>query len=367
MTKVPFLDLSVRHRAIREDLVAAATAVIDSGWYILGGEVQAFEREFAAFCGVKHCIGVGNGLEALQITLRAMNVGPGDEVIVPSNTFIATWLAVTGVGATIVPVEPDPASHNLDPALLEQAITARTKVIIPVHLYGHPADMDPINAVAQRHRLKVIEDAAQAHGALYRGRKAGSLGHAAGFSFYPGKNLGALGDGGAVTTDDDELADQIRLIRNYGSKKKYEHLVKGCNSRLDEMQAALLRVKLRSLEQGNEARRGIVARYVAELANRGIEVVEPLPDTVSSWHLFVVSAADRERLRTHLQDHGVETMIHYPVAPHLQPAYAEIDYGGRTFPIAERLQNRVLSLPLFPGMTEQQVDQVLGAIATWRP
>ena len=367
MTKVPFLDLSVQHRAIREDLVAAATAVIDSGWYILGGEVQAFEREFAAFCGVKHCIGVGNGLEALQITLRAMNVGPGDEVIVPSNTFIATWLAVTGVGATIVPVEPDPASHNLDPALLEQAITARTKVIIPVHLYGHPADMDPINAVAQRHRLKVIEDAAQAHGALYRGRKAGSLGHAAGFSFYPGKNLGALGDGGAVTTDDDELADQIRLIRNYGSKKKYEHLVKGCNSRLDEMQAALLRVKLRSLEQGNEARRGIVARYVAELANRGIEVVEPLPDTVSSWHLFVVSAADRERLRTHLQDHGVETMIHYPVAPHLQPAYAEIDYGGRTFPIAERLQNRVLSLPLFPGMTEQQVDQVLGAIATWRP
>ena len=288
-------------------------------------------------------------------------------MIVPSNTFIATWLAVTGVGATIVPVEPDPASHNLDPALLEQAITARTKVIIPVHLYGHPADMDPINAVAQRHRLKVIEDAAQAHGALYRGRKAGSLGHAAGFSFYPGKNLGALGDGGAVTTDDDELADQIRLIRNYGSKKKYEHLVKGCNSRLDEMQAALLRVKLRSLEQGNEARRGIVARYVAELANRGIEVVEPLPDTVSSWHLFVVSAADRERLRTHLQDHGVETMIHYPVAPHLQPAYAEIDYGGRTFPIAERLQNRVLSLPLFPGMTEQQVDQVLGAIATWRP
>lgn len=367
MTKVPFLDLSVQHRAIREDLVAAATAVIDSGWYILGGEVQAFEREFAAFCGVKHCIGVGNGLEALQITLRAMNVGPGDEVIVPSNTFIATWLAVTGVGATIVPVEPDPASHNLDPALLEQAITARTKVIIPVHLYGHPADMDPINAVAQRHRLKVIEDAAQAHGALYRGRKAGSLGHAAGFSFYPGKNLGALGDGGAVTTDDDELADQIRLIRNYGSKKKYEHLVKGCNSRLDEMQAALLRVKLRSLEQGNEARRGIVARYVAELANRGIEVVEPLPDTVSSWHLFVVSAADRERLRTHLQDHGVETMIHYPVAPHLQPAYAELDYGGRTFPIAERLQNRVLSLPLFPGMTEQQVDQVLGAIATWRP
>ncbi|MBR1219663.1 DegT/DnrJ/EryC1/StrS family aminotransferase [Bradyrhizobium sp. U87765 SZCCT0131] len=367
MTKVPFLDLSVQHRAIREDLVAAATAVIDSGWYILGGEVQAFEREFAAFCGVKHCIGVGNGLEALQITLRAMNVGPGDEVIVPSNTFIATWLAVTGVGATIVPVEPDPASHNLDPALLEQAITARTKVIIPVHLYGHPADMDPINAVAQRHGLKVIEDAAQAHGALYRGRKAGSLGHAAGFSFYPGKNLGALGDGGAVTTDDDELADQIRLIRNYGSKKKYEHLVKGCNSRLDEMQAALLRVKLRSLEQGNEARRGIVARYVAELANRGIEVVEPLPDTVSSWHLFVVSAADRERLRTHLQDHGVETMIHYPVAPHLQPAYAELDYGGRTFPIAERLQNRVLSLPLFPGMTEQQVDQVLGAIAAWRP
>jgi len=367
MTKVPFLDLAVQHRAVREDLVAAATAVIDSGWYILGNEVQAFEREFAEFCGVKHCIGVGNGLEALQITLRAMNVGPGDEVIVPSNTFIATWLAVTGVGATIVPVEPDPATHNLDPAALEQAITPRTKVIIPVHLYGHPADMDPINAVAQRHGLKVIEDAAQAHGALYRGRKAGSLGHAAGFSFYPGKNLGALGDGGAVTTDDDVLADQIRLIRNYGSKKKYEHLVQGCNSRLDELQAALLRVKLRSLEQGNAARREIVRQYIDQLANRGIEVVEPLPETVSSWHLFVVSAADRERLRAHLLDHGVETMIHYPVAPHLQPAYAGQHHDGKKFPIAERLQNRVLSLPLFPGMTPQQTDQVLGAIAAWRP
>ncbi|MGO4716390.1 DegT/DnrJ/EryC1/StrS family aminotransferase [Bradyrhizobium sp. 2TAF24] len=367
MTKVPFLDLTVQHRAIRDDLVAAATSVIDSGWYILGNEVQAFEREFAEYCGVKHCIGVGNGLEALQITLRAMNVGPGDEVIVPSNTFIATWLAVTGVGATIVPVEPDPQSHNLDPAALEQAITPRTKVIIPVHLYGHPADMDPINAVAQRHGLKVIEDAAQAHGALYRGRKAGSLGHAAGFSFYPGKNLGALGDGGAVTTDDDALADQIRLIRNYGSKKKYEHLVQGCNSRLDELQAALLRVKLRTLEQGNAVRRAIADQYIAELANRGIEVVEPLADTVSSWHLFVVSAADRERLRTHLQDHGVETMIHYPVAPHLQPAYAGQNHNGRTFPIAERLQNRVLSLPLFPGMTGQQVEQVLGAITAWRP
>ncbi|MEW6639746.1 MAG: DegT/DnrJ/EryC1/StrS family aminotransferase [Pseudomonadota bacterium] len=367
MTKVPFLDLAVQHRTQREDLVAAATAVIDSGWYILGNEVQAFEREFAEFCGVKHCIGVGNGLEALQITLRAMNVGPGDEVIVPSNTFIATWLAVTGVGATIVPVEPDPASHNLDPVVLEQAITPRTKVIIPVHLYGHPADMDPINAVAQRHGLKVIEDAAQAHGALYRGRKAGSLGHAAGFSFYPGKNLGALGDGGAVTTDDDALADQIRLIRNYGSKKKYEHLVQGCNSRLDELQAALLRVKLRSLEQGNAVRREIAARYIDQLANRGIEVVEPLPETQSSWHLFVVSASDRERLRTHLQEHGVETMIHYPVAPHLQPAYAGLNQHGKNFPIAERLQNRVLSLPLFPGMTTQQVDQVLGAIAAWRP
>lgn len=366
MTKVAFLDLAVQHRAMREDLVAAATSVIDSGWYILGNEVQAFEREFAEFCGVKHCIGVGNGLEALQITLRAMQVGPGDEVIVPSNTFIATWLAVTGVGATIVPVEPNPSSHNLDPAALEQSITTRTKVIIPVHLYGHPADMDPINAIARRYGLKVIEDAAQAHGAVYRGRKAGSLGHAAGFSFYPGKNLGALGDGGAVTTDDDTLADQIRLIRNYGSMKKYEHLVQGCNSRLDEMQAALLRVKLRSLEQSNAARREIVGRYTEKLADHGIEVVKPLPETLSSWHLLVVSVADREHLRAHLQEHGVETVIHYPVAPHLQPAYAKLDYAGRTFPIAERLQNRVLSLPLFPGMTNQQVDQVLSAIAAWR-
>jgi dTDP-4-amino-4,6-dideoxygalactose transaminase len=362
MQTIPFLDLYAPHRELRTELQAAFARVLDSGWYILGQEVEAFEREFAAYCEAEYCVGVGNGLEALHLILRAYGIGPGDEVIVPANTYIATWLAVSQCGATPVPVEPDDRTFNIDPSLIEAAITPRTKVILPVHLYGQPADLDPIKALAARHDLKVIEDAAQAHGARYKGRRVGGLGDAAGFSFYPGKNLGALGDGGAVVTNDAELADRVRVLRNYGSRVKYHNEVKGFNSRLDELQAALLRVKLPVLDEWNQRRRAAAARYRDRLA--GCDLTLPfVPEWAEPvWHLFVVRHPRRDELQQRLQQAGIGTMIHYPVPPHLQPAYAELGYGAGAFPLTEAIHREVLSLPMGPHLTVAQQQTVQAAL-----
>lgn len=362
LMKVPFLNLAATYNELQGEIDAALQRVMNSGWYIMGAEVEAFEAEFASYCQVKHCIGVGNGLEALHLILRALNVGPGDEVIVPSNTYIATWLAVSNTGATPVPVEPEFDTCNIDPRAVEAAVTSRTKVILAVHLYGLPADMDPLREIARRHGLKLVEDCAQSHGARYKGRRTGSLGDAAGFSFYPGKNLGAYGDGGAVTTDDDALAARVRALRNYGSSVKYHNEEKGFNSRLDELQAALLRVKLPHLDAWNERRGAFAARYLEELAGSGVtlpvipEYAEPI------WHLFVVRHPQRDRLQQRLAELGVNTLIHYPIPPHLQPAYAGSGFRKGEFPIAERMAEEVLSLPMGPHLDEEELAAVIGAV-----
>lgn len=365
MKTVPFLDLSHLHRGIREDLDAAYRRVADSGWFIMGPELEAFEAEFAGYCGVKHCIGVGNGLEALHLLLRAYGIGPGDEVIVPSNTFIATWLAVSECGATPVPVEPDPITHNIDPARIASAITTRTRAIIPVHLYGQPADMDPINALAATHGLVVIEDAAQAQGALYKGRKAGGLGHAAATSFYPGKNLGALGDGGAVMTNDSAIADKVRQLRNYGSSVKYRHDIAGYNSRLDELQAAFLRAKLPVLDAWNVARRRVADQYTRQLAEIGL-VLPAVPAYAEPvWHLYVVRSQQRDALKAHLETRGVATVIHYPVPPHRQACYQA--FAHTALPLATALAEEVLSLPMSPVLSEEDVAHIVAAVSSFRP
>lgn len=363
---VPFLDLKAPYQELRLELDAAYRRVMESGWYILGEEVEAFEREFAEYCGVRYCIGVGNGLEALHLILRAYDIGPGDEVIVPANTYIATWLAISYTGATPVPVEPDARTYNLDPQLLEAAITAKTRAIMPVHLYGQPAEMDPVTAIGRRHGLKVIEDAAQAHGATYRGRSAGALADAAGWSFYPGKNLGALGDAGAVTTDDDALADRVRVLRNYGSRTKYFNEIKGFNSRLDPLQAAFLRVKLPHLAEWNARRKRIVAEYLENL--EGVkDLILPfvLEGTDPSWHLFVITHPRRDELQQHLTRAGVGTLIHYPVPPHLSEAYAETGLRAGAFPITERLAKTVLSLPMGPHLHPEQLQEVVAAVRSF--
>ncbi|HEU5047688.1 MAG TPA: DegT/DnrJ/EryC1/StrS family aminotransferase [Rickettsiales bacterium] len=359
---IPFLDLKSINARLREEFHTALDHVLDSGWLVLGKEVDAFEQEFADYCGVNHCIGVGNGLEALHLVLHAWNIGAGDEVIVPSNTYIATWLAVSYAGAIPVPVEPDTVTYNIDPAQIEAVITPRTKAIIPVHLYGQPADMDPILAIAEKYNLKVLEDAAQAHGASYRGKKTGALGHAAGFSFYPGKNLGALGDGGAVTTDDPELAKQIRLLRNYGSNIKYHNEVKGFNSRLDELQAAFLRVKLKTLDQDNATRRNIAAVYLEGLKDLGLTLPCVPPWAEPAWHLFVIRSPERDSLQAHLHNTGIGTLIHYPIPPHSQPAY----HLQRSYPAAQALSQEILSLPLTPNMPQEHVQRVVSACRTFR-
>ena len=359
---VPFLDLSAPWRELRDELDTAWHRVMDSGWYILGKEVAAFEEDFAAYSGVRHCIGVGNGLDALHLILRGYDIGPGDEVIVPSNTYIATWLAVTYAGAVPVPVEPDPSTFNLDPARIEAAVTPRTKAIIAVHLYGQPADMDAVTAVAELHGLKVIEDAAQAHGARYRGRRCGSLGDAAGFSFYPGKNLGAIGDGGAITTDDDELAHRVRILRNYGSSQKYVNEVVGYNSRLDELQAALLRVKLARLDEWNDRRRAVAARYLKMLAGSGM-TLPFVPDWAEPvWHLFVVCCPDRDAVTVKLDHGGIGWLVHYPIPPHQQGAYSDLGHVKGQFPVAERLAHEVLSLPMGPHLTFEDLNKVVAAV-----
>jgi dTDP-4-amino-4,6-dideoxygalactose transaminase len=357
---IDFLSLKQVNAPHRQALQAALTRVLDSGWYVLGDEVEAFEREFAAYCGTRHCIGVANGLDALHLVLRGYGIGPGDEVIVPSNTFIATWLAVTQAGATPVPVDPDEHTHNIDPRRIEAAITPRTRAILPVHLYGQPADMDPILEIADRHGLRVVEDAAQAHGARYHGRRAGSLGDAAGFSFYPGKNLGALGDGGAITTSDDALAARLRQLRNYGSSIKYRHEVAGFNSRLDELQAAVLRAKLPHLDAENSARRACAAEYLQALQGAPLVLPRVLPGVEPAWHLFVVCSTRRDALQAGLRERGIGTLVHYPLACHRQGAYAGLAWPP--LPVAERLQDQVLSLPIAPYLRTPDLRAVAEAV-----
>ncbi|WP_182524737.1 DegT/DnrJ/EryC1/StrS family aminotransferase [Nocardioides dongkuii] len=358
---IPFLDLAAASTEIGNELKAATNRVVDRGWYILGEEVERFESEFAAYVGARHCIAVGNGLDALNLSFRGLGIGPGDEVIVPSNTFIATWLGVTYAGATPVPVEPDPTTYNLDPAAVEAAITPRTRAICPVHLYGLPADLPAIVAVAERHGLAVVEDAAQAHGAGWGGRMVGGTGTTATWSFYPGKNLGALGDGGAVTTDDDDLAARLRTLRNYGSSKKYVHEEQGLNSRLDEIQAAALRVKLNHLPEWNLRRAEVADTYLRDLAEVGL-VLPSTPDGVrSSWHLFVVRSERRDDLQAALSARSVQTLIHYPIPPHLQGAYAGAFRSGQ-FPVSERIHRTVLSLPIGPHLASDAVDKVVTAV-----
>ena len=344
--RTAFLDLASLNAEVAVELDAALLRVRSQGSYVQGPEVAAFEQEFAAYCGAGHCVGVGNGMDALELTLRAAGIGPGDEVIVPSHTFIATWLAVTACGATVVPVEPAGGGFNIDPSAIPAAITPRTRAIIPVHLYGEPADMDAINAIAARHSLFVLEDAAQAHGARYQGRRTGSLGHAAAFSFYPAKNLGALGDGGAVVTGDATLAERIRRLGNYGSSRKYVHPELARNSRLDEIQAACLRVKLHRLDQWNERRRAQADHYARALAGCGLRLPTVTATHESAWHLYVVRAAERERIRDNLANAGIETGLHYPTPPHLQGAYASLGMPSGALPRAEQLAREVLSLPI---------------------
>ena len=363
MTKIPFLELKPAYDELRDELDAAYHRVMDSGWYLLGNEIESFEAEFARYCEAKHCIAVGNGLDALHLILRAYGIGAGDEVIVPANTFIATWLAVSYAGATPVPVEPDLKTFNLDPKRIEAAITRKTKAIMPVHLYGQPADMDPIMSIARERGLKVIEDSAQAQGARYKGRRTGSLGHAAGHSFYPGKNLGAFSDAGAVTTSDAELADRIRTLRNYGSKKKYHNEIKGFNSRMDELQAAFLRVKLGKLDEWNARRRGVAAIYQAELS--GIMNLAPpfVPKWAEPvWHLFVLRHPKRDALQQKLAVADIGTLIHYPVPPHLSGAYSDGQWLRGSFPIAEELSDTVLSLPMGPHLTQELAGDVAGKV-----
>lgn len=362
--KIPFLDLRAAYLELKPEIDTAVARVLDSGWYILGEEVEAFEAEWATYCEAKHAVGVANGLDALHLALLAMGVGSGDEVIVPSNTYIATWLAVSQCGATPVPVEPVASTYNIDPSLIEAAITPRTKVILPVHLYGEPVDLDPILGLAKKYGLRVLEDAAQAHGARYKGKRIGAHGDVVAWSFYPGKNLGALGDGGAITTNDPVIADRINVLRNYGSRVKYVNEVKGFNSRLDPIQAAVLRVKLRCLDEWNERRKRIAELYLKGFAGSGLvlPVVPEWADPV--WHLFVVRHANRELLQKELGDVGIDTMIHYPIPPHKQQAYISRRNASRDLPLASRLANEVISLPIGPQMSLENTGAVVSAITS---
>ena len=359
---ISFLDLQAAYIELQHEIDAAVARVLDSGWYVLGPEVEAFEAEFADYCGVNHCVGLANGLDALTLALRALNVGLGDEVIVPSNTYIATWLAVSAVGATPVPVEPDPVTHNIDPALIEAAITPRTRVILPVHLYGQPADLEPILVLARSHGLRVVEDGAQAHGARYKGQRIGGHGDIVCWSFYPGKNLGAMGDAGAITTNNAELAERVSLLRNYGSREKYVNEVPGVNSRLDPLQAAVLRVKLKVLEEWTERRQAIAALYSNQLAETGLVLPAVTEWAAPAWHLYVVRSKKRDALQTRLKEAGIGTLIHYPIPPHRQQAYAHLGMASHSFPIADRLAGEVLSLPMGPQLGLAEARRVVEAV-----
>lgn len=360
---IPFIDLQAPYRELRNELDAAAGRVLASGRYVLGPELEAFEREFARYCEADFCVGVGSGLDALRLILEGYGIGPGDEVLVPAHTFIATWLAVSQAGATPVPVEPDERTYNLRPDALEATVTGRTRAIIAVHLYGQPADLDALRGVAERHDLALIEDAAQAHGARYRGRRVGGLSSAAGFSFYPSKNLGAMGDGGAVVTDDSGLADRVRVLRSYGSSVKYRHEARGLNSRLDELQAAVLRVKLAHLDDWNARRRDAAARYLDGLAGvEGLRLPAVAGGVEPVWHLFVVRSGERDSLQRRLRDSGVETLVHYPVPVHRTGAYREYARPPGDLQVTERLAEEVLSLPMGPHMSPAHCERVLAAL-----
>ena len=363
---VPFVSFKPMERELDADLRAAFERVYERSWYIEGEEDAAFEKAFAAYCGAEHCIGCGNGLDALMLALKALGVGGGDEVIVPSNTFIATVLAVTYTGATPVFVEPDIRTYNIDPSRIEAAITPRTKAIMPVHLYGQPADMDPIMDIARKHGLYVVEDCAQAHGAAYKGRRIGTFGDAAGFSFYPGKNLGALGDAGAAITNDKALADKIRTLGNYGSDYKYHHVCQGNNSRLDELQAAFLAAKLPHLDRMNRERRRVAARYLAEIHNPLLTLPYVLPGTEPVWHIFAVRCDRRDELADDLKEAGIATNKHYPIPMHLQGAYAELNIPKGSLPIAEEISATELSLPMYYGMTEDEISYVVEKLNQFR-
>ncbi|UGB45231.1 DegT/DnrJ/EryC1/StrS family aminotransferase [Frateuria edaphi] len=365
---VPFLSLEAVNARHADELKAAAARVIDSGWYVLGEELAAFESEFAGWCGVRHAIGVGNGLDALALLLRGYielgRLAEGDEVIVPGNTFIASFLAITGNRLVAVPVEPDPASFNLDPACVEAAIGPRTRAIMAVHLYGQLAEMPALRSLAGRHGLLLVEDAAQAHGAAFDGRRAGAFGDAAGFSFFPTKNLGALGDAGAVTTDDDALAHCIRALRNYGSEVKYQHRLRGSNSRLDELQAALLRVKLRYVDEDTRLRRQVARRYLDGIRHPDIVLPFVAREDAHAWHLFVLRCRHRDALQRHLLACGIQAQVHYPVPPHRQPAYAGL--LDVHLPLTERLHEEVLSLPLGPTLADADAGRVIAAVNAFR-
>lgn len=361
--EVAFLDLKIGYTDLKSDMDEAYQRVMNSGWYIGGPELEAFESEFSDYCQTRHCVGVSNGLDALQLILRACEVGEGHEVIVPANTFIATWLAVNQVGARVVPIDACPITYNMNPVLLESALTKRTKAIIPVHLYGQTADMDPINTFAHQHGLSVIEDAAQAHGSKYKNKTAGSLSDVAAFSFYPGKNLGAFGDAGAITTNNSALAERIRMLGNYGSHQKYVHDALGYNARLDPLQAAFLRVKLRHIDQWNAARKVIAKYYLSELAGVGDLTLPHCIDTEDhAWHLFIIKTKQRQRLQKHLSDNMIMTGVHYPTPPYEQKAYSYLNIKGGQFPVSDELHQQVLSLPIGPHISQDQAEYVVSTI-----
>lgn len=362
---VPFVSLGPATRLLKSELLAAAERVLDKGIFIGGDEVARFEEEFAAFCGVRHAAGVGNGLDALTLALRAMGVGPGDEVVTPCHTFIATWLAISACGAVPVPADVDAANYTLDPESLRSVLTPRTKAVIAVHLYGHPADMDAINAIASERGIRVLEDAAQAHGALYKGRPVGGLADAAAFSFYPTKNLGAFGDGGAVVTNDPQIDRRVKRLRNYGSERKYVFDEQGVNTRLDELQAALLRVKLPHVAAANAARRDIAARYRAALRDLPLALPFVANWAEPVWHLFVVRTAHRNRFIDHLAAQGVIAQMHYPELPHQQGAYGAMKLDPDLVRVSEEVAREVVSLPLWPEMTDAMVEQVIAAVKSY--
>lgn len=363
MKKIPFLQLLPTYNELQIELDEAYHRVMSSGWYLCGEETEAFESEFADYCEVKHCITVGNGLDALRLILEALGIGKGDEVIVPSHTFIATWLAVTQVGATPIPVEPNEGFFNINPSQIEAVITSHTKAIVPVHLYGHPADMDPIICLAEKYRIKVVEDAAQAHGALYKGKKTGGLATAAGFSFYPGKNLGAFGDAGCVTTNNDDIAKHVKKFRNYGSDVRYHHELLGINSRMDELQAAFLRVKLTRLDEWNTRRKMLADAYLQDLVGiPGTILPCIMPWSQPVWHIFPWLVKKKEKMESHLKEHGISVINHYPIPPHLSPAYSYLGYRKGDFPIAERIASEEISLPIGPQLSPVDVAHIIKTI-----
>ena len=363
---IPFVSFEAMHNEIKDEVLAKFKEVYEKNWFIGGSELEQFEAEFAQYCGTKYCVGCGNGLDALFLTLKAYGVGEGDEVIVPSNTYIATALAVSYVGATPVFVEPTLDYFNIDVDRIEEKITDKTKAIMAVHLYGQPASMTKINELAKKHNLIVIEDSAQAHGATYKGVRTGGLGNAAGFSFYPGKNLGALGDAGAMVTNDKEVADRVRALGNYGSDYKYHHIYKGNNSRLDEVQAAMLRIKLRHLDRWNEERARIASRYLAEIDNPEVVLPKLAEDCTHVYHIFAIRTEARESLEKYLNDNGIGTNKHYPIPMHLQEAYADLNIAEGALPIAEEISSTQLSIPMYYGMTDDEISYVIEKINNWK-